>query len=254
MLDASGIFVTGTDTGVGKTAVAAALALAAEASGRRAVPLKPAQTGDDGSIVPDARFVQVAIGNDEPYEAVCPQTYRAPLAPSVAAEIEGREVSLESVERALADLTERYDLVVVEGAGGLAVPFTRGMDMGDLAARLDLPVVVAVRPSLGTLNHTLLTLDGALRKGLRVVGIVISGYPDRPGLDALSNPRELARLTPVPILGVLPHDPALDTEGGSLGDIRTWGPAGLDPLLGGTFSPARFRRETAAALERATGD
>ncbi len=254
MLSEPGIFVTGTDTGCGKTVVAAALALAARSQGRSVAPLKPAQTGDNGTIVPDAQFVQMALGSDEPYETVCPYRLRVPLAPAVAGEIEGVRLDPRVVVDAYEALRERYDYVVVEGAGGLSVPFSRGVDMADLATMLGLPVIVVVRPSLGTLNHTTLTLDAAHRRGLRVLGVVMSGYPSDPGLDALTNPRELARLSPVPLLGVLPFDDEIDTEGGRLGRIVEDGPRALDPLLGGTFSPSRFRRETERRLAAAIAE
>jgi dethiobiotin synthetase len=140
----------------------------------------------------------------------------------------------------------------VEAAGGALVPFSDGVAMAGLAAMLGLPVVVAARPGLGTLNHVLLTLEALHRRGLTVLGVVISGYPDRPGLDALTNPGTLARLTPVPLLGVIAEDPGIDVEAGRAGRLAEIGPAGLDPLLGGTFSPARFRRESEARLSELT--
>lgn len=249
MLSTPGLFVAGTDTGVGKTAVAAALCLAAQHQGRSAVPLKAAQTGWDGSIVGDAEFVQMVIGTSEPPEAVCPYRLRAPLAPAVAARLEGAHVDPAAVRERYDDLASRYDLVVVEAAGGLLVPFSEGVDMAALAVMLDLPVVVVARPGLGTLNHTLLTLEAAHRRGLTVLGVVLSGFPAEPGIDALTNPGVLERLSPVPLLGVLPHDPALDTEAGEAGGIAGWGVDALDPLLGGRFSPARFRRTLKTAVE-----
>ncbi len=256
MLDEPGIFVMGTGTGVGKTVVTASIALAARARGRTVAPLKPAQTGDDGNLVGDAEFVAALIGLDEPAEALCPYRLRAPLAPAVAARIEGVRLDPGVVVAAYKALAARHDLVLVEAAGGALVPFSDGVDMAALASRLDLPVVVATAPGLGMLNHTLLTLEALHRRGLTVLGVVISGYPDEPGLDALTNPSALARLTPVPLLGAIPHDAQIDTEAGRPGRLAEIGPAGLDPLLGGTFSPARFRRaaETRlAALTPATG-
>ena len=248
MLDERGIFVMGTDTGVGKTVVTAAIALAARAQGRTVAPLKPAQTGDDGTITGDADFVASLLGLDEPREALCPYHLRAPLAPAVAAQREGVRLDPAVVVRAHAALAERYDLVLVEAAGGALVPFSDGVDMAALAGMLGLPVVVVIRPGLGTLNHTLLTLEAVHRRGLTVLGTVISGYPDEPGLDAATNPQVLARISPVPLLGVIPYDPGIDTEAGRPGSLATIGPAGLDPLLGGTFSPARFRRANDARL------
>ncbi|MEW6583897.1 MAG: dethiobiotin synthase [Actinomycetota bacterium] len=243
MLSLRGVFVTGTDTGVGKTVVSAALGLAAQAQGRRAVVLKAAQTGWDGTITGDAEFAQAVLGTDEPLDAVCPYRLRAPLAPAVAADLEGVTVDPGVVRERFDDLASRYDLVIVEGAGGLLVPFGDGVDMAGLATLLALPVIVAARPGLGTLNHTLLTLEAIHRRGLTPLGVVVSGWPAEPGLDAVTNPRVLARLTPVPLLGVLPFDAGIDTEAGRAGDLSRTGPAGLDPLLGGTFSVARFRRD-----------
>jgi dethiobiotin synthetase len=254
MLDERGIFVMGTDTGVGKTVVTASVALAARARGRDPAVLKPAQTGDDGTIVGDAEFVAALIGLDEPPGAICPYRLRAPLAPSVAASLEGRRLDPQVVVRAYNDLAGRHDLVLVEAAGGALVPFSDGVDMAGLAALLGLPVVVAARPGLGTLNHTLLTLEALHRRGLTVLGVVISGYPAEPELDALTNPPALARLTPVPLLGVIPHDPEIDVEAGRPGGLAEIGPAGVDPLLGGSFSPARFRREGEARLAAITSD
>src|SRR5439155_17447929 len=102
-----------------------------------------------------------------------------------------------------------------------------------------------------TLNHILLTLEAAHRRGLTVLGVVLSGFPDDPGLDVLTNPAALARLTPVPLLGVIPYDPDIDTEGGRPGDLARSGPAGLDPLLGGTFSRERRRRDPERPLPAA---
>lgn len=251
MLSDRGIFVTGTDTGVGKTVVATAIGLAAAAQGRRAVHLKPAETGVDGLMTGDAEFAQAVLGTGEPLEAVCPYRLTAPLAPAVAAALEGLRLEPAVIVRAHAALAERYDLVVVEGAGGLLVPFSDGVDMAALAGLLGLPVVVVARPGLGTLNHVLLTLEALHRRGLTTLGVVISGYPSAPGLDALTNPGVLARLSPVPLLGVLAEDPGIDVGRGRPGRLGQIGPAGLDPLLGGTFSHARFRRELERRLASA---
>lgn len=248
MIDAPGIFVMGTDTGIGKTVVAASIALAARAQGRTAAPLKPAQTG--APAVGDAEFVAGLLGLDEPADEIRPYSLRAPLAPLVAAQLEGVRLDPGRVRDAFAALRARYDLVVVEAAGGALVPFSDGVDMAALATMLGLPVVVAARPGLGTLNHTLLTLEALHRRGLTVLGVVISGYPAEPGLDALTNPAALARLTPLPLLGAIAHDPDIDVEAGRPGRLAENGPAGLDPLLGGTFSPARFRHEAERGLAR----
>lgn len=252
MLAERGIFVMGTGTGVGKTVVTAAIALAARARGRTVAPLKPAQTGEAPGLVGDAEFVAALIGLDEPLDALCPYRLRAPLAPAVAAGLEGVRLDPEVVVAAHRELAARHDLVLVEAAGGPLVPFSDGVDMAALATRLGLPVVVATPPGLGMLNHTLLTLEALHRRGLTVLGVVISGYPAEPGLDALTNPATLARLTPVPLLGAIAHDPDIATEAGRPGRLAEIGPAGLDPLLGGTFSPARFRRAAESRLAALT--
>src|SRR5262249_12551303 len=164
-----GVFVTGTDTGIGKTVVSAALGLAAQASGHTAVVLKPGQTGDDGTITGDAEFCQMVLGTDEPLDAISPIRLRAPLAPAVAARLEAARVDPDLVRGRHAALRTRYDLVIVEGAGGLLVPFADGVDMAGLAAMLGLPLIVVARPGLGTLNHILLTLEAAHRRGLTVL-------------------------------------------------------------------------------------
>jgi dethiobiotin synthetase len=247
MLGERGIAVMGTDTGVGKTVLTAAIALAARARGRSVAVLKPAQTGVAPGEVGDADFVRIACG-DPPLATAEPYRLRAPLAPSVAASLEGVRLDPHEVARSYDALREEHDLVLVEAAGGALVPFSDGVDMAGLALMLGLPVVVAARPGLGTLNHTLLTLEALHRRGLTVLGVVISAYPADPGLDALTNPPALARLTPVPLLGAIAHDPAIDTEAGRPGRLAEIGPAGLDPLLGGTFSPARFRRDAESRL------
>jgi dethiobiotin synthetase len=237
------VFVTGTDTGIGKTVVSAALGLCAQRQGRSAVCLKPGQTGDDGSITGDAEFCQMVLGTNEPIDTISPFRLRDPLAPAVAAAREGVRLDPAVVRDAYDDLAGRYDTVIVEGAGGLLVPFSDGVSMADLAALLDLPVLVVARPGLGTLNHILLTLESAHRRGLTVIGVVICGFPADPTLDALTNPAALARLTPVPLLGVIRHDPDIDTGAGRPGRLAEIGPAGLDPILGGTWSRERFRRD-----------
>ncbi len=249
MLDhLTGIFITGTDTGVGKTAVTAALGLAARSQGRSVVALKPAQTGADGSIVPDATFVQQVLGTNEPLDRICPYLLPDPLAPAVAAARAGVRLDPALVQSRYDDLTSRYDLVLVEGAGGVMVPFSDGVTMIDLARRLGLPVIVVARPGLGTLNHTLLTLEAIERRGLSTLGIIISAFPDDPGLDELTNPGVLTRISPVPILGVLPFDADIDTDAGLPGRLIETGAASIDPLLGGTFSRERFRRRIEALL------
>ena len=200
-----GVLVTGTDTGVGKTVVAAAIAATWRAAGRSVVYVKPVQSGaadgdDDAADVAALAEVPTVVG-----PVVGPS-----LAPGVAARLAGEVLTgdeLEQVVRTAA--ADRPDAsLVVEGAGGLLVELgSDGTTCADLATRLALPVVVVARPGLGTLNHTALTLAELDRRGLVVAGVVVSGYPADPDLATRTNLDELDRLSGGRLVGVLPHLP-----------------------------------------------
>ena len=185
------LFITGTDTGVGKTVVACAIA---EALRRRHVDvgvMKPIETGVGSQGPLDAISLSEAAGVDDPLDLVCPQRFELPAAPSVAAPAEGRVVDLESIRVAHAELARRHAFLLIEGAGGVLVPILPNYSMADLAAEFDAPLVVVTRASLGTINHTLLTLEAIERRGLALAGVVISHGPrpisssDRANLGAL---------------------------------------------------------------------
>jgi len=154
----AGVFVTGTDTGVGKTVVATALVTALRERGVDVGVMKPCETGvgPDGPL--DALALAAAAGEPDPIDAVCPWPLPVPAAPSVAAALAGRPLDLDAIGRAYRALAGRHAFTVVEGAGGLLVPIHEEASMADLAAGLDLPLLVVVRTALGTINHTLLTL------------------------------------------------------------------------------------------------
>jgi len=170
----AGLFVTGTDTGVGKTVVACALVRALRKRGIDVGVLKACETGvaADGPL--DAVALSRAAGEPDPLDTVCHQQFALPAAPVVAARHAGRAVDHEAIARAFAALSARHAMVVVEGAGGLLVPTGPGATMADLAGALGLPLLVVTRTSLGTINHTLLTLSEAARRGLDVLGVVAS--------------------------------------------------------------------------------
>ncbi len=167
-------FVTGTDTAVGKTVVSCALVRAVRATGANVGVMKPIETGVGPDGPRDALALGEAAGVDDALDLVCPQQFALPAAPTVAAAHEGREVQLDVVDRAWQVLRARHDVMVVEGAGGLLVPAAPAVSMADLAANLGLPVLVAARGALGTINHTLLTIEAAQRRGLKLAGVVIS--------------------------------------------------------------------------------
>jgi dethiobiotin synthetase len=170
----SGLFVTGTDTGVGKTLVACALARSLRAGGVDVGVMKPVETGVGPEGPTDALALRAAAGSGDPIEDVCPAPFALPAAPAVAAQAEGRSVDLRRIHAAAMRLRARHDFLLVEGAGGLLVPLTAAASMADLAAELGFPLLVVARASLGTINHTLLTLEVAERRGLAIAGVVVS--------------------------------------------------------------------------------
>lgn len=203
MTELRGVLVTGTDTGVGKTVVSAAIAATWRAAGREVVYVKPVQSGaadgdDDAADVAALADVPTVVG-----PLIGPS-----LAPGIAARMADEELTgdeLEQVVRDAADSAPGASLVV-EGAGGLLVELgSDGTTCADLAGRLALPVVVVARPGLGTLNHTALTLAELDRRGLPLAGVVVSGYPDDPDLATRTNLDELDRITGGRLVGVLPH-------------------------------------------------
>lgn len=208
-MKASGVFITGTDTGVGKTVVGCVLAAALRRMGIDVGVMKPVETGcefEDGRLrALDADALVRAAGVADAPEMACPIRLREPMAPYVAAEIEGWTIDPDDLRRAYQQLAVRHDLVLVEGAGGITVPITEGYNMADLARDLGLPVLVVARPGLGTLNHSVLTVDYARRRGLEVLGLVVSNAtpPEQQSLVERTNLDLLPQLTGAPLLGVL---------------------------------------------------
>ena len=169
-----GLFVTGTDTGVGKTRVGCTLLAAARRRGAAVGAMKPIETGVDARGPLDAIALRDAAGVGDALDEICPLQFAMPAAPSVAAAAEGRRIDLGVVHAGFAKLAERHRALLVEGAGGLLVPIRDDADMGDLALALGLPVLVVARASLGTINHTLLTLAELERRRIELVGVVVS--------------------------------------------------------------------------------
>jgi dethiobiotin synthetase len=174
MTQRRGIFVTGTDTGVGKTVIACGLARGLRQRGIDVGVMKPCETGIGPAGPLDALALRSAAGANDPIEVVCPQSFALPAAPSVAAQVEGRVVDLERIRVASKTLATRHEFLLVEGAGGWLVPITPEFAMADLAAELGLPVLVVARASLGTINHTLLTVEAIERRGIPLGGVVVN--------------------------------------------------------------------------------
>lgn len=203
-----GIFVTGTDTGVGKTIVAAALARLLRMKGLNVGVMKPVTSGcrdENGALVSDdALLLCQAAGT--PYCAdVAPYRLREGVAPAEAAKAEGVRIDLSHIKEAYDRLAASYDFVIVEGAGGLMVPLSGGLLIADLARELGLPLLVVARPGLGTINHTVLTCFAAQQMGLEVAGVIVNGMPENPGLAEKSAPHHIGSLCGAPVLGIWPQ-------------------------------------------------
>lgn len=204
-----GIFITGTDTGVGKTYVAAGLIRALKGSGKTVCPMKPVETGCSirkGGLIPaDALELVEAAGVHEPLDVINPYRFRKPLAPAVAAETEGAVIRKYRILAACRRLSLKYDVMIVEGAGGIMAPVYKKYLFRDLARDLGLPVLIVSRPGLGTINHTLLTVEAARKSGADVIGIILN-HNSRSAKDASSetNPRVIERLSGSTILGIIP--------------------------------------------------
>jgi dethiobiotin synthetase len=233
-----GLFVTGTDTGVGKTFVTCGLAAALRAAGLDVGVMKPVASGCSRMPVsglpflvsssprrshetephqkPETRnqkllsddaitLIRAARSGDSP-ALVTPFAYAPPISPDQAARLAKRPVRLPAIASAFRALAARHDVMLVEGVGGLLVPLGPGLTVADVAKRLGLPLLIVARAGLGTLNHTLLTLEAARRRELKVASVVLNrAEPGRPGLSEKMNPETLRRTAGVPVWGPLSH-------------------------------------------------
>lgn len=213
----TGIFITGTDTEIGKTVVTGGLAAALKTAGVNVGVMKPIASGGiehEGRIVSeDAIFLKHAARVDDALDLINPICLRQPLAPSVAAEIERVSIDLRQIDEAFAQLCQRHEFMVVEGIGGIAVPICEEMLVANLAQRFQLPLLVVARPNLGTINHTVLTVEFARSYSLEICGIVLNASQEgSKGIAEQTNPKELTRLTQLPILGAVPFDEQLQGD------------------------------------------
>ncbi len=203
-----GVFITGTDTGVGKTYLAAGIAKHLRARGIDVGVMKPAETGcsrRNGTLVPsDAVILMKAAGVNDRLDDVNPFRFRNPLAPSVAAAAEGSSIDPDRIRSAFDRLCRKHRFMIVEGAGGIMVPLTGRYTYLDLALNLRLPVVVVARPGLGTINHTLLTIEALKMREIAIVGVVINYTGgEKTGAAEKTNPGVLQELAGVDVLGVI---------------------------------------------------
>jgi len=219
-----GIFIVGTNTGVGKTVVAAGLSLALRERGVRVGVMKPVATGCVGVnhrlISHDAVFLFEAAQNEYP-SLTNPIRFRNPVAPSVAEIYEQSRVNIQTIIDAYQQLTKIYDYIIVEGIGGLMVPIQKRYYVANLIRDLGLPIVIVAPIGLGAINHTLLTVDSAMIRGLLIKGIIFNRAPlVNFSLAELTNPKVIHELSGVPILGSIPELDDVDVEHCHFGKLK----------------------------------
>jgi dethiobiotin synthetase len=212
-----GFFVTGTGTEVGKTVVAALLARTLAGAGERVAVFKPAVTGLDDAGEADHELLRRAAGSGQGDDEIAPYRYGPPASPHLAASLAGDEIDPARLRTAAANAAEGADRLVCEGVGGLLVPLAAGYTVRDFAADLALPLVVAASPGLGTINHTLLTLEAARGAGLEVAMVVLTPWPEVPSTVEASNLETIGALGAVRVETV----PRID-----LSDPTGWPPLG----------------------------
>ena len=218
-----GLFVTGTDTGVGKSVVAAAICAGLAAEGRRIAAFKPVVTGLDdppGEWPPDHELLASVTGQDP--AAVAPWRFGPPASPHLAAELAGRALEPPELLAAARRAAEWADALVCEGVGGLMVPITPGYLVRDLAIDMRMPLVVAARPGLGTINHTLLTLEAARGAGLQPLAVVMTPWPEEPSRLEQSNRETVERLGGVPVATLPECTPASLAEAAAALPLGDW--------------------------------
>jgi len=216
-----GILITGTDTGIGKTYLTTLIAQQLVQSGMKVGVYKPVCTGstvrpDETTVWEDVEQLAGSIGWTEDKVRICPQLFHAPLAPPVSARTEGKTVNETLLSSGAAWWDGQVETLLVEGVGGFLCPLTEQSTIADFAVQLGYPVLIVARLDLGTINHTLLTVEAAENRGLSVAGIVLNEVQPSENQDAAqTNPAEIAKRTAVPVLGVIPfgHRGALLQDG-----------------------------------------
>jgi dethiobiotin synthetase len=218
---ATGLFIAGTDTGVGKTVVTGLIGSMLIRRGIRPGVMKPVATGcarRGGALCsPDALFLKEMLGLDDPLDLINPVRFPEPVAPAVAASLAGGEVDLAACDGAYRELRSRHDLVLVEGIGGLHVPLKETFTVADLALRWGLPLLIVARPGLGTINHTVLTVRCAQAQGIPVAGFIFDeSTPAAGDASVETNASAVEKLCRTPFWGTISY-------GGKLmGDYSAW--------------------------------
>jgi dethiobiotin synthetase len=206
------LLITGTDTGIGKTIIAASIAQILHEQAHRVAVFKPCGSGcvhrREGLVSEDAELLAHCANSRHPLDLICPQRYAEPLAPAIAAEKSGRPLDWDAINRSIKIMSADSDVMIVEGIGGLLVPMDDRHTFLDVAADMRSPAVIVARPALGTINHTLLTLSALRSRNIPIAGAVINRYPtDTPNLAEETNPRAIEKWGKVPILAIVPDTP-----------------------------------------------
>ena len=233
---ARGLFVVGTDTGVGKTLVAGAIADCLRTRGRDVEVFKPVASGcrhgGGGQLISaDAEFLAACADSARTLAEITPVRYAEPLAPNLAAARAGKPVDLQAIFDGYAAMVAGGKPVIVEGVGGLLCPISDELWVVHLARMMSLPLVIVARPGLGTINHTLLTLSVARSAGLGVAGVVINRYlveVGKPDTATEANPSQIAALGGVKILTIVGEDPDSSVADAALGDSTKFAIAQVD--------------------------
>ncbi len=211
LLKYNGFFITGTDTDVGKTLIAGAIAKILRQSGKNVGVFKPVATGckkiNKKLISEDAEFLAHFAKSKFPLDIINPITFKTPAAPLACEKAENKKIDLRKIAAAYKKICQKSDFVIVEGIGGIKVPITKNIDVLGLAKLFNLPVVIVARSKLGTINHTLLTIDAVRRAGLLLAGVIINGYDEKTKDYAeKTNSGMIKKLGNVKILTIVPFD------------------------------------------------
>jgi dethiobiotin synthetase len=201
------IFITGTGTDVGKTFVTAGIAAVMQGLGYKTSIYKPVQTGcieeEHALIAPDLKFAQLMDSN---INIKSTYNFINPVAPSLAAMLENVRINKNDILMDYRDLCKKSDFVLVEGAGGILTPVCQNFLIRDMIKFLNLPVLIVARPDLGTINHTLMTIEAARNFGIDIIGVVISDYPENTDdISIKTAPSIITEISGINVLGVLPH-------------------------------------------------
>ncbi len=220
-----GVFVSGTDTEVGKTVLAAAICAVLASRGERVAAFKPVVTGLDeppGEWPADHELLAECASAGQQAEGVAPYRFGPAVSPHLAAELAGEAIERDRLVAEARAAAEGVDILVCEGVGGLLVPLTPDYSVRDFAVDLGLPVVIAARPGLGTINHTLLTIEAARAAGLRVAAAVMTPWPAEPGRIEVSNRETVAALAGVDVAGLPPTTPGGLAAAGAALPLDNW--------------------------------